>query len=121
MLLNIVFVILIAVFGIILYRMLGPSEKTYAYSRTMTVSYRPDGTEQVEHYEESGIIFIGKTTVTIDGEPFVYKSSDRSRIQARLHYESNVLKSIHLKNASGTEKLFYVDKITDLKALSARR
>lgn len=120
MLLNVFFVIVIAILGIVLYKMLGNSEKTYAYARTMIIRYRPDGTEQIESFEESGIVFIGKNTVTIDGQPFVYKSSDRKKIQARLRYEGGVLKSIHIKQPNGGEKLYYVDKITDLKSLPRR-
>ena len=59
---TIVFIIAIIILGVLLYKMLSPGEKTYAYTRTMTITYRPDGTEQLSRQEESGIIFIsGKT------------------------------------------------------------
>lgn len=111
MLVNILFIIAVAVLGIILYKMLSPSEKTYTYSRTMTVSYRPDGTEQVNRYEESGIIFVEKNVVMIEGEKYIFKSPDRKKIQARLNYDGGVLKSISLQQKQGGEKLYYVDKI----------
>ena len=95
--------------------MLGQSEKTYAYTRTMTITYRPDGTEQISRLEESGIVFISSKTITIDGEPYIYKSADRKKIQARLNYEGRSLKSINLALPNGGEKFFYVDKISSVK------
>ncbi len=112
---NIVFIIAIVVLGVLLYKMLSQSEKTYAYTRTMTITYKPDGTEQLSSLEESGIIFISGKTATIDGEPFVYKSSDRKKIQARLNYDGGTLKSINLSLPNGGEKFYYVDKINSVK------
>jgi hypothetical protein len=112
---SIVFIIAIIILGVLLYKMLGQSEKTYAYTRTMTITYRPDGTEQLTNVDESGIIFISGRKVTIDGEAFVYKSADRKKIQARLNYEGGSLKSINLLMPNGGEKFYYVDKINSVK------
>lgn len=117
---GIVFVIAIAVLGVILYKMLSQSEKTYAYTRTMTITYRPDGTEQLSRNDESGIVFIAKTTVTIDGEPYIFKASDRKKIQARLNYDGGTLKSINLTLPGGGEKFYYVDKINNVKDIARR-
>jgi len=111
----VIFIVAIIILGVLLYKMLGQSEKTYAYTRTMTISYRPDGTEQINRLEESGIVFVSGKTITIDGEPYIYKSSDRKKIQARLSYESGTLKSINLILPNGGEKFFYVDKINSVK------
>lgn len=112
---TIVFIIAIIILGVLLYKMLGQSEKTYAYTRTMTISYKLDGTEQLTRLDESGIIFISGKTVTIDGEPHTYKSHDRKKIQARLNYDGNTLKSINLSLPNGGEKFYYVDKINSVK------
>ncbi len=112
---TIVFIIAIIVLGILLYKMLGQGEKTYAYIRTMTITFKPDGTEQITRLEESGIVFVTGKTVTIDGEPYIHKSSDRKKIQARLNYDGSQLKSINLLLPNGGEKFFYVDKIASVK------
>ena len=112
---SIVFIIAILILGVLLYKMLGSTEKTYAYTRTVTITYRADGTEQLNKQEESGIVFISGKKVTIDGETFFHKSSDRKKIQARLNYEGSILKSIHLALPNGGEKFYYVDKISSVK------
>jgi hypothetical protein len=112
---TIVFIVATLVLAVLLYKMLGQSEKTYAYTRTMTVSYRPDGTEQITRIEESGIVFVSPKTITIDGEPYIHKSSDRKKIQARLNYEGGHLKSIQLAQPNGGEKFYYVDRINSVK------
>lgn len=111
----IIFIVAIVVLGVLLYKMLGQSEKTYAYTRTMTISYKPDGSEQINRLEESGIVFVSSKTIVIDGEHFIYKSSDRKKIQARLNYEGGHLKSINLSLPNGGEKFFYVDRINSVK------
>jgi len=112
---TIVFIIAIVVLGVLLYKMLGQEEKTYAYTRTMTVSYRLDGSEQITRLEESGIVFVTPKTITIDGSVYFHKSSDRKKIQARLNYEGGHLKSINLALPQGGEKYYYVDKINSVK------
>ncbi len=111
----IIFILVIIVLGVLLYKMLGQSEKAYAYTRTMTITYRVDGTEQISKLEESGIAFITSKTVTIDGQPYLYKSTDKKKIQARLNYEGSHLKSINLSLPDGGEKYFYVDRISSVK------
>jgi hypothetical protein len=115
-----VFIIAIIILGVVLYKLLSQSEKTYAYTRTMTITYKPDGTEQLNRIEESGIIFIARRTVTIDGEPYLYKSADRKKIQARLNYDGGTLKSISLSLANEGEKFYYVDKINSVKDIVRR-
>jgi hypothetical protein len=117
---SIIFIIAIIVLGILLYKMLSQSEKTYAYTKTMTITYKPDGTEQLLPVDESGIIFVAKRTVTIDGEPYIYKSSDKRKVQARLNYDGATLKSINLSLPDTGEKFYYVDKITNVKDLIRR-
>ena len=115
-----VFIIAIVILGVVLYKLLSPSEKTYAYTRTMIITYKPDGTEQLNRIEESGIIFIAGKTVTIDGEPYIYKSADRKKIQARLNYDGGTLKSINLSLPNEGEKFYYVDKINSVKDIVRR-
>jgi hypothetical protein len=110
-----IFIIAIVILGVVLYKLLSQSEKTYAYTSTMTITYKPDGTEQLSKLEESGIIFIARKTVTIDGEPYFYKSSDRKKVQARLNYDGGTLKSISLSLPDEGEKFYYVDKISSVK------
>lgn len=117
---GIVFVIAIAILGVILYKMLGSSEKTYAYSRTMVITYRADGSEQLTRSEENGIIFLTKKNVTIDGTVYLYKSPDRKKIQARLNYDGGHLKSITLAMRGGGEKFYYVDRINSVKDIQRR-
>lgn len=112
---TVVFIIAIVVLAVLLYKMLGQGEKTYAYTRTMTITYKPDGTEQISRIDESGIVFVSPKTITIDGQPYVHKSTDRRKIQARLNYEGGNLKSIQLALPNGGEKFFYVDKISSVK------
>ena len=114
---TIVFIIAIGVLAAVLYKMLSTSEKTYAYTRSMTITYKPDGTEQLLRQEESGIIFITRKTVTIDGESYIYKSSERRKIQARLNYDGGTLKSINLSLPGKGEKFYYVDKINSVNDL----
>jgi len=117
---GIVFIIAIAVLGVVLYKMLGASEKTYAYSRTMVIKYGADGTEQLTRSEENGIIFLTKKNVTIDGTAYLYKSNDRKKVQARLNYDGGHLKSITLAIRGGGEKFYYVDRINSVKDLPRR-
>lgn len=115
-----VFIVAIIVLGILLYKMLGQSEKTYAYTRTMTVTYRPDGSEQITRIDESGIVFIAEKEITIDGNQYIYKSHDKKKIKARLNYEGKVLKSITLSLSSGGQKFYYVDKIKSVNDIVRR-
>lgn len=110
-----VFIAAIIVLCILLYKMLSQGEKTYAYTRTMTITYRADGSEQTSQIDESGIIFVSSNAITIDGEQYLYKSSDKKKIQARLNYEGPHLKSINLALPRGGEKLYYVEKINSMK------
>ncbi|HRO42745.1 MAG TPA: hypothetical protein PL009_07905 [Flavipsychrobacter sp.] len=112
---TVVFIIATVILCVLLYKMLGQGEKTYAYTRTMTISYRADGSEQISRMDESGIVFVAPKTITIDGSAYVYKSSDRKKIQARLNYEGGHLKSINLALPNGGEKFYYVDKINSVK------
>ena len=117
---TIVFIIAVVILGVVLYKMLSQPEKTYAYTRTMTITYKPDGTEQISRMDESGIIFIARKTVTIDGEPYIYKSSDRKRIQVRLNHDGGTLKSINLSLPNEGEKFYYVDRINSVKDIVRR-
>jgi hypothetical protein len=112
---SIVFVLGIIILAVVLFKMLSQSERTYAYTSTMTITYKPDGTEQLSRLQESGIVFISNKIITIDGQPFVYKSSDKRKIQARLNYDGGTLKSINLSLGDGGEKFYYVDRISSVK------
>ncbi len=105
------FIIAIIVLAVVLFRMLGQSEKTYTYNHTVTISFRPDGSEQVEKGNETGVVFLTRKAVTIDGESFLYKSPDRKKIEARLNQEGGTLKSISVKQTGGGQKFFYLDKM----------
>lgn len=112
---SIVVLLAIILLGVLLYKLLSSPEQTYAYTRTMIISFKPDGTEEISSQEESGIIFIGRKTVTIDGEAYRYKSSGRKKIQAKLNFDGGSLKSVRLSLNDDGEKLFYVDKIHNVK------
>ena len=116
----VVVIIAIVILSVVLYKMLGQSEKTYTYTRTVTITYKPDGTEQLQRLEESGIIFLSGKKLTIDGEDYVFKSSDRKKIQAKLNYEGSALKSVTLNLPDGGEKFFYVDKTNRVKEIQQR-
>jgi hypothetical protein len=112
---SIVFILGIIILAAVLFKMLSQSERTYAYTSTMTITYKADGTEQLSRVDESGIIFIARNTITIDGQPYIFKSSDKRKIQARLNYDGGNLKSINLSLPDGGEKFFYVDRINSVK------
>ncbi len=114
---GIVFVIAIVILGILLFKMLNNPEKTYGYTQTATVSYREDGSEQVDTMDETGILFINKKYVIIDGEQYLYKSGDRKKNQARLNYDGNTLKTVSLFLPENGQKLYYVGKINSVREM----
>lgn len=114
---GIFFAIAVFVLAILLFKMLNQTEKTYGYTQTATITYRPDGTEQVSKMEETGILFVNKKYVVLEGEQFLYKSSDRKRVQARLNYDGNTLKTVSLFLPNNGEKLYYVGKINSVKEM----
>lgn len=111
---GIVFVIAIFILGILLFKMLNNPEKTYGYTQTAIITYAPDGTEQVDRAEETGILFINKKYVMIDGEPYLYKAADKKKNQARLNYDGNTLKTVSLFLPDNGQKLYYVGKINSV-------
>ncbi|MBS1782514.1 MAG: hypothetical protein JSS78_05575 [Bacteroidetes bacterium] len=116
----IVLVVATILLAIVLYKLLGKNEKTYAYTHTMTITYRIDGTEQIQKMNENGIVFITGKKVLIDGNPYVYQSSDRRKIQARLNREGKRVKTIVLFLTNGGEKYYYVDQINNIKDVVRR-
>jgi hypothetical protein len=112
---GIVFIIAILILGILLFKMLNQPERTYGYTQTVTISYKPDGTEQLDKVEENGILFVNKKHVMIEGEQYIHKSSDKKKIQARLNYDGNTLKTVSLFLPNIGEKLYYVGKLHSVK------
>lgn len=112
-----VFVALIIVLAVMLYRMLGPSEKTYAYTRTVTVRNLPDGKQELLEQSEAGIVFINKNIVTIDGEDFLLKATGDDERNAHLIYEGAQIKGISIMMVEG-EKRFFIDRLAGVPNLS---
>lgn len=112
-----VFIALILILAIMLYRMLGPSERTYAYTRTVTIRFLADGNEEIMQADEAGIVFINKNIVTIDGEDYALKGAGKmDDTNARLNFEGAHVKSICIAFPGG-EKHFYVDRLPSVAGL----
>ena len=67
--------------------------------------------------EETGILFVNKKYVMLEGEQFLHKSGDRKKIQAKLNYDGNTLKTVSLLLPNNGEKLYYVGKINSVKEM----
>ncbi|HTN45432.1 MAG TPA: hypothetical protein VL098_03735 [Flavipsychrobacter sp.] len=114
---GIVFTIAVFLLGFLLFRMLNQPEKTYGYTQTATITYNSDGSEQVQNADENGILFVDKKYVKVEGEQYIHKSSDRKKMQARLNYDGNTLKTVSIFLPNNGEKFYFVGKITSVKDL----
>ncbi|HQE12493.1 MAG TPA: hypothetical protein PLQ78_07075 [Flavipsychrobacter sp.] len=115
---GIVFIVVIFILGILLYNMLNSQEKTYGYTKISTISYRTDGTEQIKTFDETGILFVAKKFVTIDGERYWFKNPNKKLNQVVLKYDGNTLKTVCLNLPENLQRLYYVGKMNSIKDLS---
>jgi hypothetical protein len=104
-----VLLIIAGVLSIALYRMLSRGGKTYAYTRTQTISFLSDGSEHVVQGSETGSIIITNKTVLIDGLEYCYKPMEGEALQAILEYDDSGLMSVRVLLQDG-EKQYFVEK-----------
>lgn len=113
---GIVFIIVIFALSIILFKMLNSQEKPYGYTKVSTISYRPDGQEQVNTTEETGILFVNKKFITIDGERYWYKHQERKKNQVSLYYEGSTLKTVALNLPDNLQRLYYIGNVKSIQS-----
>ncbi len=111
-----ILLVVAAALSIALYRMLSRGGKTYSYSRTQTLTFMGDGSENVVQGSEIGSIIITNKTVLIDGQEFLYKPMEDEQLQAVLEYDESGLRCVRVLLNEG-EKQYFIEKAPSAKGI----